>query len=70
MSLREYLCINDLEANKDEKNIDPFSVKVNKFQTSFRIISKLNQVSKQDNLLVFDSGFEVQYTIETLPDYQ
>ena len=70
MSLREYLCINDLEANKDEKNIDPFSVKANKFQTSFRIISKLNQVSKQDNLLVFDSGFEVQYTIETLPDYQ
>ena len=70
-SLREAMCLLNLESNPNDKTVpQEGSVKANKFRTSFRIIAKQNSIQQEGNLFLIDPGFDVEYTIDILPEYQ
>lgn len=70
-SLREKMCAVGLElppgVTADESKPSVFN---NKFRTSFRIIAKQKSIQKHENMFLIDPDFDVEYTIETLPEYQ
>ena len=41
-----------------------------KFNTSFRIISHIAEVREEGGVFVIDPDFDVEYTIDLMPDYK
>ena len=70
VSLQEKICLADLERDASDTNTEPFSVKAGHYQTSFRIIAKQKGVAQDKNLLMFESDYDVEYTVDVLPAYQ
>lgn len=67
-SLREYTCKAGLEEKSEEK--DQFTVRNNKFRTSFRIIAEQRDIKKHNNVFILDPDFNVEYTVDLAPDYK
>jgi len=71
-SLREQMYKLGVEIPLDEIDIDgdENSVYKTKFRTSFRIIAKQDGIYQQGNVFYIKPDFDVEYTIEPMPDYQ
>lgn len=70
VSLREKMAMEGLEGPERNMSDSPDSTFQTKFTTSFRIISKVHNVREQDGVFLIEPDFDVEYTIDLMPDYK
>lgn len=67
-----YISLRELESRYGvkEQNTGPSSAYTQPFMTSFRIIASQEAVKRHGNILVPQSTFRVEYSIDLMPDYK
>lgn len=70
-SLREKMHSMGFESGSVQVNSEKFWSIINKqFSTSFRITARQKEIIHSDNLIVMNPDFDIEYTINVLPEYQ
>eukprot|EP00731_Ephydatia_muelleri_P000599 Em0001g599a len=70
ISLREMMAREGLEGPEQDMSENPGSIFRTRFMTSFRIISQVREAREQDGVFFIDPDFDVEYTIDLMPDYK
>ena len=70
VSLREMMAREELEGPEQDMSDNPGSLFRTRFMTSFRIISQVREAREQDGVFVIEPDFDVEYTIDLMPDYK
>ena len=70
ISLREMMAREGLEGPEQDMSDNPESIFRTRFMTSFRIISQVREAREQDGVFVIEPDFDVEYTIDLMPDYK
>ena len=70
ISLREMMAREGLEGPEQDMSGNPDSISGRRFMTSFRIISQVREAREQDGVFVIDPDFDVEYTVDLMPDYK